>query len=102
MIHVIATIEVAAGKREAFLKEFQRLVPLVRAEVGCLEYGPTLDVSTGLSSQPPPRDNVVIIVEKWESLDALRFHLGALHMAEYRTRVKDLVLGVTLQVLQPA
>ena len=46
---------------------------------------------------------------KWRGLfhqctneDALRAHLGAPHMAEYRARVKDLVVGVRLQVLQPA
>ena len=37
MIVVIATIEVHAAKREAFLAEFHKLVPLVRAEAGCLE-----------------------------------------------------------------
>ncbi len=34
MIHVIATIELNPGTREAFLEEFRKLVPLVRAEAG--------------------------------------------------------------------
>src|SRR5690242_8780343 len=102
MIHVIATINLHAGKREAFLTEFRNLVPLVRAEAGCLEYGPTIDLDTGISAQLPVRVDVVTVVEKWESLDALRAHTGAPHMTEYRQRVKDLVAGVTLQVLQPA
>jgi quinol monooxygenase YgiN len=37
MIHVIATIGLQKGQREAFLQEFRRVVPLVRAEAGCLE-----------------------------------------------------------------
>jgi quinol monooxygenase YgiN len=102
MIHVIATIEVAPGKREAFLAEFRRLVPLVRAEAGCLEYGPAVDVPSGLAAQLPQRDDVVTVLEKWEGLDALRAHLAAAHMQEYRARVKDLVRRVQLQVLQPA
>jgi quinol monooxygenase YgiN len=102
MIHVIATVELAAGRRQAFLEEFHRLVPVVRAEDGCIEYGPAVDVASGLDRQTPPRDNVVIIVEKWASLDALKAHLAAPHMAEYRARVKDLVLRVELQVLEPA
>jgi quinol monooxygenase YgiN len=101
VIHVIAAIEVVPGKREAFLEEFRRLVPLVRAEAGCLEYGPAVDVAAGLGGEAPPRANVVTVVEKWDSLDALRSHLGAPHMLEYRGRVKDLVTGVRLQVLQP-
>jgi quinol monooxygenase YgiN len=101
MIHVIATVELALGRREAFLAEFRRLVPLVRAEPGCLEYGPAVDVPSGLTAQAPPREDVVTVVEKWESLDALRAHVGAPHMLEYRERVKGMVAGVRLQVLQP-
>jgi quinol monooxygenase YgiN len=101
MIHVIATIEVVRDKREEFLAEFRRLVPLVRAEAGCIDYGPTIDVETGLGAQLPLRGNVVTIIERWESLEALRAHLQAPHMAEYRERVKALVANVRLQVLQP-
>ncbi|MFO0967956.1 MAG: putative quinol monooxygenase [Gemmataceae bacterium] len=102
MIHVIATIEVQRGERAAFLAEFHRIVPLVRAEAGCIEYGPTVDVASGAAAQGPVRDNVAVIVEKWESLEALKAHMQAPHMAEYRLRVKDLVVGVQLQVLEPA
>jgi len=101
VIHVIATIEVVRGKRDAFLAEFRQVVPLVRAEAGCLDYGPTVDLDTGLGAQLPVRDHVVTVVERWESLEALRAHLQAPHMAEYRERVKGLVAGVRLQVLQP-
>ena len=102
MIHVIATIELAEGTRDAFLAEFHKLVPQVRAEAGCLAYGPAGDVETGLSAQPPVRPNVVVVVEQWESLDALRAHLQAPHMVAYRPKVKDFVVKTTLHVLQPA
>src|SRR4051794_13791936 len=102
MIHVIATVELVAGQKEAFLAEFRKIVPLVRAEAGCLEYGPTVDVETGIPAQVPLRPHVVTIVEKWESLDALRAHLQAPHMLAYRPRVKDLVVSAQLQILQPA
>ncbi len=102
MIHVIATINVKPGKRNAFLAEFNRIVPLVHAEAGCIEYGPTVDVASGVAVQGPLRENVSVIIEKWASLDALKAHMQAPHMAEYRVRVKDLVEGVTLQILAPA
>ncbi len=47
------------------------------------------------------RDNVVTIVERWESLAALETHMQAPHMTAYRVRVKDLVKRVQLQVLHP-
>ena len=102
MIVVIATIEVRENKREAFLAEFHKVVPLVRAETGCLEYFPNTDFAADLPIPVASRPNVVTIVEKWESFAALKTHLGAPHMAEYRVRVKDLVAGVQLQILQPA
>ena len=102
MIIVIATIELADGRRNDFLDAFGRLVPTVRDEAGCLEYGPTVDAVTDILVQQAPRENVVTVVEKWESVDALKAHLTAPHMAEYRTTVQDLVLGMTLQILEPA
>jgi len=65
MIHVIASIEVKPGKRGAFLKVFKALVPTVKAEKGCIDYGPTVDVKPGLPRQVPYRENAVTIVEKW-------------------------------------
>ncbi len=102
MIHVIATVELVEGRREAFLEEFRKVVPLVRAEAGCLEYGAAVDLATGIAAQAPPRPDVVTVVEKWESVAALQAHLAAPHMAAYRPRVKEFVRATRLQVLQPA
>ena len=100
MLSVIAEIEIADGKREEFLSQFSQVVPLVQAEEGCIEYGPTVDVVTEIPAQVKYRENVVTIVEKWESLDALMAHLVAPHMDEYRDRVKHLVVGSALRVLE--
>ena len=101
MIYVIATIDVAPGKRDQFVEEFRRIVPEVLAERGCLFYGPTVDTASGLARQLPLRDNVVTIVESWESLSDLHAHSVAPHMNAYRERVKDLVVGMQLQILSP-
>jgi len=101
MVHVIATLEIAPGKRDEYLALFADLVPKVKAEQGCIAYGPTIDVDSGLGPQQPVRDNVVTVVEQWESLDALSAHIAAPHMAEYKEAVKDIVVGLDLQVLKP-
>lgn len=102
MLHVIATIDLAPGKRDAFLAEFHRLVPKVLAEKDCLEYGPAVDVATDIPVQSPVRPNTVTVVEKWADLPALQAHLAAPHVVEYRERVKDMMSGLKLQILQPA
>jgi quinol monooxygenase YgiN len=101
MIHVIATIQVQPGRRAEFLDEFRKIVDTVRGEAGCLEYGPTVDVETGIAVQPKARPDVLTIVEKWADVDALEEHLSASHMLRYRERVKDLVAWVDLRILEP-
>lgn len=101
MIHVIATISLNPGTRDAFLDVFRWLTPLVRAEEGCLEYGATIDVPTTIAVQEGPREDVVTVVEKWDTVEALYAHSQAPHMTEYRGKVKDYVVGVKLQVTEP-
>lgn len=102
MIHVIATISTAPGRRAEFLAAFRELVPQVKAEAGCIEYGPTVDVASGLGPQPAVRDDVVTVVEKWQDLEALKRHLAAPHMSQFREQAKDLLAGLEIQVLAPA
>lgn len=100
MIYVVATIELAEGNREEFLALQRSLLPLVRAEAGCVEYVPSVDVALSDPPKTPPRANVVMMHEKWETLDALRAHLTAPHMQDFRGKVKGLVLGTKVQVFQ--
>ena len=101
MIYVIATAELQPGCRDKFLAEFHKIVTAVREEKGCIEYGPTVDAQTDIGSQLQTGADVVTIVEKWESVDALKAHLVAPHMQEYRPKVKDLVKNTSLHILQP-
>ena len=101
MVHVIASIRVKQGSRARFLEVFKSNVPAVKAEPGCIEYRPAVDVDSGLPPQLLEAD-VVVIIEKWDSLDALRKHLATPHMLAYRDKVKDLVVNVSLKVLQDA
>ncbi len=101
MIHVIASIHVQPGALSRFMEILKSNVPAVKAEKGCIEYRPTVDIDAGLPPQRLEPDTVVII-ERWESLDALRTHLSSPHMLAYREKVKDLVSGISIKVLQEA
>ena len=102
MIHVVATITLNPGVREPFLDVFRWLTPIVRTEAGCIEYQATIDVPTTIAVQDGPRADVVTVIEKWDSVEALYAHSAAPHMTEYREKVKDYVVGVKLQVTEPA
>ncbi len=102
MIHVVATINAAPGRRDELLAAFRGLVPMVRAEAGCIEYGPAIDVENAIEGQPAARPDVLTVVEKWQDVAALRKHLVAPHMIQFRATVKDLVTTVEIRVLEPA
>ena len=102
MIHVIATIELKPNCRKAYLAVLQENVPNVKAEAGCLAYEPVLDVDSGLAAQGAVRENVVTIVEAWESLEHLVAHLKTPHMHSYRDAVTNYVKNVSIQIMAPA
>ncbi len=102
MIHVIATLRIDPNRREEFLKAFADLTPAVLAEEGCIEYGAAVDVPTPIPVQQMVGDEVVMVVEKWESVAHLEAHLVAPHMDDYREKVADILKEVTLLALQPA
>lgn len=99
MINVIASIRVKAGRLPEFVEIFKSNVPNVREERGCIEYFPTVDINADLPPQSLD-ENVVTIIEKWESLDALRDHLKAPHMLSYKIKVNDMVEDLSLKVLK--
>ncbi len=101
MIHVIAVITAKPGMREAILREFRANMPVVHAEQGCIEYGPAID-SEGIGSfQTPFGLDTFVVVEKWESADALKAHAAAPHMAAYAARTRDMIASRAVHVLTP-
>lgn len=84
-----------------FLEIFKSNVPDVRKERGCIDYFPAVDIDTGLPIQNLD-ENIVTIIEKWESLEALSDHLTAPHMLVYREKVKDIVENISIKALQEA
>ena len=99
MINVIATINIKPGKRAEFLEVFNANVPACLAEDGCIEYFPTIDIDAKLERQSKD-ENAVVVIEKWESVEALQTHLEAPHMLEFREKAGDMIEGISLKVLQ--
>jgi quinol monooxygenase YgiN len=101
MISVIASIRVKGDRLSQFIEILRANVPKVREESGCIEYFPAIDIDSGLPVQKLDK-NVVTIIEKWESVEALRAHLKTPHMLAYREMVKDIVEELSIKVLKGA
>lgn len=102
MIHVIAVITAKPGQREAVLEAFRANVPAVRAEQGCIEYGAAVDAPGDLKFQTKYGPDAFVAVEKWESLDALKAHAAAPHMAAYAAKTRDMIANRAVHILAPA
>lgn len=101
MIHVIAIITAKPGKREEILTHFRANVPAVRAEKGCIEYGAAVDADPAPAMQTKYGADTFVVVEKWESVDALKAHAAAPHMAAYAGKVKDMIASRVIHILSP-
>ena len=101
MIHVIAVITAKPGKRDEVLKHFRANVPAVRAEQGCIEYGAAVDVDPAPPVQTKYGPDTLVVIEKWESIEALKAHAAAPHMAAYGAKTKDLLASRVIHILSP-
>ena len=99
MIHVIAIITAQTGKRAELLEAFSKIVPLVHAEQGCVEYQPVTDASDAGDMQTALGADSFMVVEKWASMDDLKAHSASVHMAEYGKSAGHMVAGRTIHVL---
>ena len=101
MIHVIAVITARPGKRDEVLRHFRANVPAVRAEHGCIEYGAAVDADPALPVQTKYGADAFVVVEKWESMDALKAHAAAPHMAAYAAKTKEHIASRVIHILSP-
>jgi len=102
MIHVVAIITAKPGQRAAILEAFRANIPAVRAEDGCIEYGPAIDAEGLGSFQTKFGPDTFVVIEKWRDNDALKAHAAAPHMAAYAAKVKELIASRVIHVLSPA
>jgi quinol monooxygenase YgiN len=98
MIHVLAIITTKPGLRAEVLALFNANVPAVHAEDGCIEYGATVDVD---GADPAFGPDTFVVVEKWQSMAALKAHAASPHMAAYSAKTRDMLARRAVHVLQP-
>jgi quinol monooxygenase YgiN len=99
MIRVVAVITANPGRREELLAIFRANVPAVRAEKGCIEYAAHVDAADIGPFQTQFGPDTFIVLESWESAQALRDHAAAPHMKTYGQRAKDLIANRAIHVL---
>ena len=103
MIRVVAILTAKPGRRVELLKLFRANMPAVHAEQGCVEYQPFVDADAGFGGfQAPVGADAFVVLETWESADALKAHAAAPHMTAYGKASKDLIESRKIHIFQPA
>ena len=101
-IHVIAVITAKPGQREALLELFKKNVPTVKAEEGCIAYEATIDTQNAGPMQAEFGPDTFVVIEQWESMQALGAHAVAPHMKEYSTQTKGMIADRRIHILSPS
>ena len=52
--------------------------------------------------QTPWGPDTFVVIEKWDSMDALKAHAAAPHMAAYGAKTKEFIASRVIHILQPA
>lgn len=98
MIHLVVTMQIKPGCRQAFLDLFNRNRPNVLAEDGCIQYQLCADLAGGTLAPDP---DCFTLLEQWTSEAHLQAHLASAHMKAFAREAAPLRAASTLRKLQP-
>ncbi len=84
MIVVGATMHIADGKGDEFIKEFRKAAPKVRKDPGCLLYTLHRDLTD---------PNRFFFYEKYADEAAIKFHGSAPHVREFFQAIGQITKG---------
>lgn len=102
IVHVLAVLTAKPGFRAQVLEAFQANVPNVRAEEGCIEYQAVVDLDDAAAFQTPIGPDSFVVVEKWESMEALSAHAVAPHMKAYGKATAEMLADRKVHILTGA
>ena len=93
MIYVIAELTLKPGSAERAAAEARKAVAGTNTEAGCIFYQMHLNVSD------PTK---LIVVERWQSREALDAHLHTPHLKAWRAASAEFVTARKVEVITPA
>ena len=102
MIRLVVMLTAKPGRRDEVLAAFKANVPNVHTEKGCIEYAAYLDAEGIGPIQTKVGPDVIVILETWESPEALAAHGVAPHMKAYAAKTRDLLESRVIHVLSAA
>ena len=81
MIVVQVEVIVEPGSASKVVDAVKKMETATRKEAGCLKYAFAVDISD---------PGMVRVIERWESMDAIKAHMASPHMAQFQKDVMAL------------
>jgi quinol monooxygenase YgiN len=97
MIHVIAVLTAKSGDRASLLAAINAVVDAVRAEPGCIEYRPVIDMSDSGSKFG---EDTLVVIETWQDQAALDAHGEAPALKNFLENTKDVLAQADIHLMQ--
>jgi len=84
---IVANIKAAPGKIDLVKAELEKLIPITRAEAGCIQYDLHQD-----------NDNPAhfMLYENWESRELWQAHMSAQHLSDYMSATEGVIANFML------
>lgn len=100
-VFVLCRFDLKAGAdRKAYVGKTLDVVPTVRNEEGCRDYTLLEDAKTDWDAPQRFGERTLWMLERWDSVDALKAHLQTPHMKAFGPTVRDMRENGTFHVLQ--
>ncbi len=87
---ILAQITATPGKEALVRAELEKLVPITRAERGCIQYDLHIDTKT---------PGLFVFYENWESRELWQTHMNAPHLAVYMSATEGAIDSFILNEL---
>jgi quinol monooxygenase YgiN len=87
MLTIVANIHAHPDKIDLVRGELEKLVPITRAEAGCLQYD---------LHQDNEKPTHFMFYENWESRELWQAHMNAPHLAAYKEVTEGAIVEFTL------
>ena len=101
MLTIVAEIRAYPNglHKDKIIQAFKKITPTVLQEQGCYGYQLLVDAHVDVSYQSKDSD-LIVMLEKWESIEHLNAHLQTAHMQAYQLEVKEHVADVKIRILE--
>ena len=90
MIYVVATIHTQPGKAPELIAGARACIDGTRREDGCISYDYVQDTE---------RPDIVMVIERWASQEAIAAHFKMPHLNDWREKRKPLVQSIKVEII---